>query len=292
MSPAPDFGENPPGCQGKIDFVFVISSSYSSQLNQAQLNEAFPKFTQMLRDEFEDFDYHIMVVDAGHTSLLNPCSSCYDPLNCPNMGCACYGGPEDYPCQEETTICDYVSGAGVTMPANFNASNKRCSLYGDNRYIIKDEPNLDETFQCIATLGGGPKTPVGMWTLMDALQPEMLSEGGCNAGFLRDEALLVVVFLHSHNDQLSPGNPQSWWEFLLSKKNANPEAIVALMVSTDVGMPGAICDGINYDELRLHTFANTVTHGRFLSVCTPSYLEFLEQGADLILDQCALLVPQ
>jgi hypothetical protein len=180
------------------------------------------------------------------------------------------------------------------MPANFDASNKRCSLYGDNRYIIKDEPNLDETFQCIATLGGGPKTPVGMWSLMDGLQPEILSDGGCNAGFLRDEALLVVVFLHGTPDDLSPGNPQSWWEFLLSRKNGNPEAIVALVVTADLDQPNPLCQGDPEPEKsnRLHVLADTVTHGRYLSVCTPSYLEFLEQGADLILDQCALLVPQ
>lgn len=293
MGLVPDFGGDPPGCQGKIDFVFVISSWYSSQLSQEQLNEAFPIFTQSLREEFADFDYHVMVVDAGHTGGgLPACSSCYDPDNCPDMGCACYGGPEDYPCQEETDPCDSTPGAGVTLPANFDASNKRCLLYGGKRYIVKDEPNLDEAFKCIATLGGGPKTPVGVWSLMDALQPEILSDGGCNSGFLREEALLVVVFIHPDWDDISPGNPQTWWEFLLAKKGGNPEAIVTLVITNDVDGPDAMCPGPWQPNNRLRALADTVTHGRFLSVCAPSYLDFFDQGADLVLDQCSLLVPQ
>ena len=178
------------------------------------------------------------------------------------------------------------------MPANFNASNKRCPLFGGNRYIIKDEPDLEDAFTCIADLGGGPKEPVGLESLMAALQPEILGDGGCNAGFLRDEALLVVVLLHGDTDSLSPGDAESWWQFLLEKKGGDPEAIVALVLSNDLDTPDPICPGNKHFINPLHAFADTVTHGRFMSICVPSYVDFFQQGADLILDQCALLVPQ
>jgi hypothetical protein len=45
MGVVPDFGGQPIGCQGKIDFLFVISSWYSMKANQVQLQEAFPAFT-------------------------------------------------------------------------------------------------------------------------------------------------------------------------------------------------------------------------------------------------------
>jgi hypothetical protein len=67
----PDFGGQPIGCQGKIDFLFVISSWYSMKANQVQLQEAFPAFTAMLEDEFADFDYHIMVVDAVWSNAMH-----------------------------------------------------------------------------------------------------------------------------------------------------------------------------------------------------------------------------
>jgi len=293
MGTPPDFGGQPAGCQGKIDFVFVISSWYAMELNQAQLDEAFPKFAQIIGDEFVDFDYHIMTVDAGYTSggLEPACWLCYKSNNC-GEGCEDCGGPKDYPCDEETTPCDSTPGAGVTLPANFNASNKRCDLYGGNRYIIKEEPKLVDAFTCIATLGAGPKTAVAMHSLTAALQPEMLSDGGCNAGFLREEALLVVVILQGHSDDLSPGNAESWWQFLLEKKGGDPEAIVALVLSNDLDTADPVCPGEKYFLNPLHAFADTVTHGRFMSICEPSYVEFFQQGADLILDQCALLVPQ
>lgn len=295
MGPPPDFGGQPKGCQGKIDFVFVISSWYGMQLHQAQLAEAFPKFAEIIGAEFVDFDYHIMVVDAASTSGgLEPlCMQCYMSNQC-GEGCEQCGGPKDYPCDEETTPCDSTPGAGVTMPANFGASNKRCDVFGGNRYIVKDDPNFVDTFTCIATLGGGPKTPVGMQSLTAALQPEMLSDDGCNAGFLRDDALLVVVFVHREFDDNSPGTPQTWTKFLLDKKGNNPDAIVALIMSADVDLPESVCQPPEpmAQDNRLRLFADTVPNGRFLSICEPSYVDFFQQGADLILDQCSLLVPQ
>ncbi len=292
MGTPPDFEGNPAGCQGKIDFLFVISSWYTESFQQAQLNEAFPAFVKIIKEDFEDFDYHIMVVDAGYTSGgLNKCQSCYMCINC-GEGCEKWGGPKDYPCNEETTACDWIPGAGVTLPANFGASNKRCKLFGDNRYIIKGEPNLEEAFTCIATLGAGPKSPVAMWSLDAALQPEILSDTGCNSGFLRDEALLVVVVVQTLNEFVPPSTPVSLWASLLEKKNGNADAIVVMVISRDQDVPGHLCPGDMEPGNRLREFANLAKHGLYQSSCAPSYVPFLKEGADLILDQCALLIPQ
>ena len=293
MGTPPDFDPGPPGCKGKIDFLFVISSWYSMKVSQEQLQEAFPAFIDIIESDFDDFDYRMMVVDAGGGySGLPDCDSCYMCIGCQGPGCTDFGGPADYPCNEETTACDNTKGAGVTMPANFNASNKRCELFGDNRYIIKGEPALKDTFTCIATLGEGPKTAVAMEVMTAALQPEILDAGGCNEGFLRDDALLVLVVMQGDSDDLSPGTPKLWWEFLLEKKHHDPEAIVALVLSHDLDVPGHVCLGDMIFENPLHTFADTVAHGRFESICAKSFVPFLQEGADLVLDQCALLIPQ
>jgi hypothetical protein len=292
MGLVPDFGGQPIGCQGKIDFLFVISSWYSMKANQVQLQEAFPAFTAMLEDEFADFDYHIMVVDAGANAMIYDCLNCYMCIGCQEPGCVEFGGPADYPCDAPLTECDVKEGAGVTITGNFGASNKRCELFGDQRYIIKGEPALEETFQCIATLGEGPKTPVPMEVMMSAIEPAMLYNGGCNDGFLRKDALLAVVVLDGEQDSLSPGTPQTWYDALVAAKKGNEEAIVTLVLSNDLDLPNPKCPGPVLGPNPQRLFAEAAAHGRFESICAESYVPALKATAATILEQCALLIPQ
>jgi hypothetical protein len=291
MGPVPDFGGQPIGCQGKIDFLFVISSWFSMKGHQVQLQEAFPAFTAMLEDEFADFDYHIMVVEAGGNALLNKCDACYDCTGCMLPGCAEYDGPEDYPCKGPFVVCDVTSGAGVTITGNFGATNKRCDLFGDKRYIVKGEPNTEAMFKCIATLGEGPKTAVPMTAMQDALTPDMLS-GGCNDGFLRKDALLAVVVLNGEQDNLTPGTPQDWYDAVVAAKGGNEEAIVTLVLSNDREFPDSVC---THDPMTgpnpLRMFAEAAAHGHFESICLESYVPALKKTAATILEQCSLLIP-
>ena len=290
MGPVPDFGGQPLGCQGKIDFLFVISSWYSMKTHQVQLQEAFPAFTAMLEDEFADFDYHIMVVEAGGNALLNKCDACYDCTGCMKPGCAEYGGPEDYPCKGPFVLCDVTSGAGVTITGNFNATNKRCDLFGGNRYIVKAEPDPEAMFKCIATLGEGPKTPTPMTSMQDALTPDMLS-GGCNDGFLRKDALLAVVVLNGEQDNLTPGTPQDWYDALVAAKGGNEEAIVTLVLSNDRELPDPVCKAEPIGPNPLRLFAEAAAHGRFESICVESYIPALKKTAATIIEQCSILIP-
>ncbi len=286
---SPDFDPPPIGCQGKIDFLFVISSHFEMSLVQEQLKAAFPAFVGVLKQELAAFDYQIMVVDAGHKALLNKCYDCY--MTCPGA-CQVDGCPENYPCGPFVD-CDVTDGAGVTIVGNFGGSNKRCELATEHRYITTaDAATLDESFTCVATLGEGPKTPVAMESMMEALEPDMLNDG-CNGGFIRPDALLVLVVVQSSYDDLSPGTPQEWYDTLVTVKNGNEEAVVVLVISSDNDLPNPKCgDPIGEpNELRLLA-QETAAHGRFLSVCEGDYGLFLKEGAALALEQCAVLVPQ
>jgi len=276
------------GCQGKIDFLFVISSHFEMKEVQLQLQAAFPTFVNLLRQDLADFDYQVMVVDAGTSSLLG--EDCYDcELTC--GACQEPGCPEDYPCGP-FVMCDITEGAGVTITANFGASNKRCELATEHRYITTaDDATLETSFECIATLGEGPKTPVAAESMVSAVQPEILSTG-CNAGFVRPDALLVVVIVESGKDNLSPGTPASWYDTLVTVKGGNEEAVVVLVISSDNELPDSVCDTQEPSDNPLRILANTAAHGRFLSICETDYGPFLQEGAALALDQCAVLVPQ
>jgi hypothetical protein len=291
MGLIPDFGGQPIGCQGKIDFLFVISSWYSMKGHQTQLQEAFPAFTAMLEDEFADFDYHIMVVDSADNALLEPvCDDCYMCIGCKEPGCKDFDGPEDYPCNEPKMVCDVTTGAGVTITGNFGATNERCDLFGGHRYIVKGEPDPTAAFKCIATVGEGPKTPLPMRGMMAALKPDMLS-GGCNDGFLRKDALLAVVILNGDQDNLTPGTPQDWYDALVAAKHGNEEAIVTLVLSNDLDLPNPKCppDPLGPNPLRL--FAEAAAYGRFESICSDTYVDYLKTMATTIIKQCSLLIP-
>ncbi len=290
MGVIPDFGGQPIGCQGKIDFLFVISSWYSMKGHQVQLQEAFGAFTSMLEDEFADFDYHIMVVDSSGPLMQETCDACYDCTGCTKPGCAQYGGPEDYPCKGPFVVCDVTDGAGVTITGNFGATNKRCDLFGGNRYIVKGEPDLEAMFKCIATVGEGPKTAVPMMMMQAALAPGMLS-GGCNDGFLRKDALLAVVILNGDQDNLSPGTPQDWYDALVAAKGGNEEAIVTLVLSNDLDLPNPKCPPDWLDPNPLRLFAESAAHGRFESICSDTYVDYLKTMAATIIKQCSLLIP-
>jgi hypothetical protein len=285
---SPDF-EPTIGCQGKIDFLFVISSHFEMKKYQARLQAAFPAFVDVLRQDLADFDYQIMVVDAGTSALLG--DDCYD---CELMCGACQvpGCPEDYPCGPFVE-CDITEGAGVTITANFGASNKRCELATEHRYITTaDDATLAESFTCIATLGEGPKTPVAAQSMVSAVQPEILNKYGCNYGFVRPDALLVVVIIQSIQEGGSPGTPASWYDALVTAKGGNEEAVVVLVISDDSDQRGSVCPDVGLGANNFRLFAETAAHGRFLSVCSPDYSEFLKEGGALALDQCAILVPQ
>ena len=290
MGPVPDFGGQPIGCQGKIDFLFVISSLYSMKTFQLQLQEAFPAFTAMLEDEFADFDYHLMVVDSSTPIMQNTCDACYDCTGCMKPGCAEYGGPEDYPCKGPFVVCDVTDGAGVTITGNFGATNKRCDLFGGNRYIVKGEPDPTAAFKCIATLGEDPKTPVPMMRMQAALEPDMLS-GGCNDGFLRKDALLAVVVLNGEQDNLTPGTPQDWYDAVVAAKGGNEEAIVTLVLSNDLDLPNPKCPGPVIGPNPLRLFAEAAAHGRFETICGDTYVGYLKTMAATIIEQCSLLIP-
>ncbi len=243
-----DVGDNkPPGCKGKIDFLFVIARDGKMRLVQDKLIAAFPKFIETIEAKFADFDFHIMVVDGdkhwGSQTCTPLCPSltckigdpCCPVSICPfcdpptEIGAPCCPAP-DYPCAllDEVTACDETIGAGNVFAAGKYASNKPCSIAGGQRYLTKDQPKLAETFACVAKLGVSGYDLLGEAFLW-AMSPALNDPGACNAGFLRDDALLMVTFIGSY-DYDSKGDPNSWRISALAAKGGDPNAIVMLNI--------------------------------------------------------------
>src|SRR5687767_13556132 len=63
---APDFGPvQPAGCQGKIDFLFVISTQGTMSLQQDKLLAAFPEFMAEIEAQVPEFDVHILSANTN-----------------------------------------------------------------------------------------------------------------------------------------------------------------------------------------------------------------------------------
>ena len=53
-------------------------------------------------------------------------------------------------------------------------------------------------------------------------RPELNGPGGCNEGFLRDDALLMVTFAANTPDIDSAGKPKLWADAVLAAKHGDP----------------------------------------------------------------------
>ncbi|MBK7829366.1 hypothetical protein [Nannocystis sp.] len=138
----PDFGPlQPAGCEGKIDFLFVISAQGTMKLKQDRLLASFPGFMEAIQEQLPDFDVHILVANPNPKPgwIMDDCGLCMDDCD-----------PQGQPplCGATLTACDKKIGAGVTYPAGTNASNRRCEIAGDARYLVSGQQDIAQAFAC------------------------------------------------------------------------------------------------------------------------------------------------
>ena len=216
----------PPGSMGDgcaaVDFLFVIDNSISMQDQQNQLKGAFPEFISTIENTLPSTDYHIMVADTdrwGRCDTANP----WNGSNPNNETCNAY---------VKNTVfdeCDRTRGAGVVHPAGKGSSNESCNLYGGNRYIIEGQPDVPGAFSCIASVGlAGHPEERPLDGIVRAATGGNVAGGGCNQGFLRDDAILVVTFISDDGNKEDENTPQEAYDKLVAAKGGNADAIVVL----------------------------------------------------------------
>ncbi|MCY1054288.1 hypothetical protein [Nannocystis sp. SCPEA4] len=272
----PDLGDlHPVGCKGKIDFLFVISRFGYMEPVQERLIEAFPDFIATIQSKFADFDYHIMVVDGDATWGSEVCNADCSPTGCPYP---------DYPCDaiESVTACDTTMGAGTVFPAGKGASNVDCGLVGGRRYLTREQPNLSETFACLAQVGLTGDHLLGE-AVTAAMQPAINDPGGCNEGFLRDDALLMITFISNTLDLYSAGKPKLWAEAIANAKHGDSNSVVMFSIHFPECNPSdRLCDLVKYYFPYWHIADNE----------DADYRPAFEVATDLIGEACSAFIPQ
>lgn len=275
MGLGPDLGPlQPLGCEGKkIDFLFVIDRGPLDWL-LPYLSEATPKFVAMVGEKFPGVDAHFMVTvgDALWSSY-----SC--DMKCPAPPAMC-SQLADYPCEalDSFTPCDKTWGAGVRWPLGPAASNRDCGL-GPRRYLTGDDPDLEEKFTCVAKVGGDGSDRVAN-ALMGAISPALNGPGGCNEGFLRDDALLFVTLATATEDPNSEGTPEDWAAALAGSKGGDLDSIVLFGILEDEVFCGA------NPEHRICRLMVHFPRWSSISPFTKDYMPGFERATDMLLEAC------
>ncbi len=251
--PGPTVTRKPQGCE-KADFLFVVDNS-SRSMNHAQgvLVSSFPKFMQALESQLEFPDLHVMAVDTDGDRI----------------------DADDFPLSEQD--CDDALGAGRRT----DLEGESCGLAGESRFISDPQEDLAGTFSCVATAGdSGRNFERPIEAALNAVSKPFNAAGGCNDGFVRDDAVLVVFFVTDEDDEYSSGDPEDWTQELLAAKYGQAEAIVPVVLTGRPDRrsePSAACDeaDINPDAApRLHELAKNFETGVVGDICESDYSQF------------------
>ena len=193
-------------------------------------------------------------------------------------------------------------GSLVTSTGGANSSQASCGPFVEGRYLTEAD-DLEQQFACAAQVGtDGPVDERPMQAMQIAVGPALAGGGGCNEGFIRDDALLVVVIVTDEEDDVvefydtvegSPGDPQSWFDALVAVK-AREENVAVLSIIG--GQPGNVCpepygvDGAE-DAPRIRDFTQRFTNGFLGDVCAPSYGPFFDEAIGVVETACGGFVP-
>jgi hypothetical protein len=293
------------GCN-KVDFLFVIDNSLSMGDEQVNLINSVPSFLETIKTKVGVDDYQVMATttdaeDKWYEKLAKCYDKCDDKGWDPNYFCnmTFFSGVTCGNIPPLPEGCDIVLGAGRTVDKGDPPQS--CGLDGGKRYMTASQSNHDATFQCIANPGiYGDSTERPMQAMLNAAGPLSLP-GECNAGFVRDDAILVVTIITDEEEHpgKSPGDPASWKADLIAAKGGNETAVVVLGLVGDTGLPGAVCppdsipgsSGGEYAP-RLRAFVESFGERGFLgSVCEADYGPFFQAAVDVVDHACDEYVP-
>lgn len=296
----PDFGDGELGCNGKIDFLFVIDREFGMDEYWSRFWASFPGFIEDVLATFKNFDMHFMVVD-GYGSYEGDVSGwgmpgCEEQCAENNGSCSPVG-PADFPCdgyvQGAHETCG-MRGAGIVFPAGFEAANHECGVVGGRRYVVgSEQPNLADTVKCISQQGYGNANARAAPAMLSSILPEQ-PPSQCNAGFLRDDALLVIVYYTNyHEGGLDYGPPKQWAESLYTLKQGDEDKVAVIGIIWDYYSEGSLCGpgSGSYADFSSQFLHFHVKHKVEGSLCASSYTAYLEEGLELIGELCDAEVP-
>lgn len=260
LGDAPEPGDAPEknACV-KVDLLFVVDNSGSMKQEQDNLVASFPGFVQEMQQELADAEsLHIGVVST-------------DPYEFNEAPCA------------------GVLGGLVTQTGGENASGKVCGPYASGKRFMNEQDDLPQSFACAAQVGtGGSGDEMPIDAALQALGGGLGSPGACNEGFVRADALLVLVLITDEEEDHSIGDPPQWFNSFVALKGGVETNIVVLSL---IGPKEPACPDANELGLRLVEFTEMFTYGSIGQICADSYQPFFHQAIAGIAEACDNFIP-
>lgn len=243
------------GCR-KVDYLFVIDNSASMLVYQRQLVESFSIFiegVQQTQASLESVHLGVVTTDTYSGNIDNPDSSCL------------------------------ALGGLITATEGHNSSEAQCGPYAEGHGYMTERDDLAVTFPCAAqvgTTGNNEEQPLAALTsaVIDLDQP-----GLCNDGFIRDDALLVVVIVSDEDD---PGpSVESRYEKLVEAKGGHADNVVVVGL---VNEPGTECSLTGYarEAVLVTEFIGMFTYGFVAPVCG-DYASAFQQAIAVVEEACS-----
>ncbi|WP_146157394.1 hypothetical protein [Enhygromyxa salina] len=240
-----------------VDLLFVIDNSNSMSAEQANLIASFDGFIAGIQANLDEAnDYHIGVVTTDAYAL------------------------NDAPCQQ--------LGALVTSSAA-----GPCGPWAAGRFISLAD-DLAPAFTCAANIGGNGDTDEHqIEAALRAISPELGAPGACNEGFIRDDALLVLVLITDEDDgavfnQGSPGGPSDWFAEFVARKGI--ESNVVMLALGGLPPPNACNNAEPFEgaqiTYRVAQLVNKFSYGQMGDVCADDYSAFFADALEVIHDAC------
>ncbi len=276
----------------KIDFVFVIDNSSSMADEQQNLVDSVPGFVDAMRTALPTVkSFRVGVVDTDSYPALGTVDAPTD--GCPTEGVDC-------------SACDYTLGAFVTKPLSNADPATSCNFSTGGAYMDGAAETFPDEFACAAIVGtDGNPVEQQIGALTAAVDPANAAEGACNAGFMRDDALLVFLLISDeeddHTDAPPPqggslGEPDEWFATMVDAKAGKSSNIVALGLIG--GSPrfddcaALSADGKGAEQTsRLEQFFDSFETHFEGSVCASGYDAFFDDALKKVAEGCMNFIP-
>jgi hypothetical protein len=247
LSPLPDSPMFDEAC-GMVDFLFVIDNSGSMSDEQAALVTNFPNFISGIEATLE-------TVKTIHVGVTTTDANFYNVAGCTDIGSL------------------------VVKTGGNDSSNAQCGPYKEGANFMTEKDDLDVAFSCAALVGtDGSADERQMMALVNAVNGTHGGMGQCNEGFIREDALLVIVIITDEPDINSPGDAKTWFEAVVDAKDGIPENVVVVsLISTPMGNCGF---EVAWSIAEFTTLFGV--NGFMADICLPDFAPVFEEAVGII----------
>jgi hypothetical protein len=272
-------GDGDAGCEA-LDFLFIVDSSTSMWSFQQELAASFGPFMDVIESSLD-------TVETIHVGVITADEYPWNATGCQSLG---------------SLVTDTDGGSHSQGNPAIPPVQTACGPFVEGHRFMTEQDDLTAGFDCVAGVGSSsPDYERPITGLGEAVSPAMNAAGGCNEGFLRSNAPLVVVVLtddvsvkdEPDQDLKEDSDPtkdtSAWRPTLLAAKSNDESAIVVVGFlpwgDTSCGLDPAT------PSSNIPDFVESFQRHVLASVCEPDYASILQGAVDEIKTSCDEFVP-